>query len=161
MLVPSAEERFRRGLEAFQGGRKREALALFETALELERKNGKKRPQARYLSYYGLCLVTEENRVRDGIEICRQALPLESYNADLHLNMARALLAAGRRREAHDHLIRGAGLAPGHPEIYRELQSMGLRRRPPIPLLGRNHPLNVLLGKLVRPPRRTAKPNDR
>jgi predicted Zn-dependent protease len=157
MLVPSAEERFRRGLEAFQAGRKREALVLFETAIELERRNGKKRPQARYLSYYGLCLALEENRVRDGIEICRQALPLESYNADLHLNMARALLVAGRRREAHEQLLRGAGLAPGHPEIYRALQAMGLRQRPPIPFLPRANPLNVLLGKLSRPPRTAAK----
>lgn len=158
MLVPSAEERFRRGLEAFHAGRKREALALFETAIELERRSGKKRPQARYLSYYGLCLALEENRVRDGIEICRQALPLESYNADLHLNMARALLVAGRRREAHEQLLRGAGLAPGHPEIYRALHTMGLRRRPPIPFLNRANPLNVLLGKLTRP-RRVAPKN--
>jgi len=153
MLVPSAEERFRRGLEAFQTGRQREALALFETAIELERRSGKKRPQARYLSYYGLCLALEENRVRDGIEICRQALPLESYNADLHLNMARALLVAGRRREAHEQLLRGAGLAPGHAEIYRALHAMGLRRRPAIPFLRRDNPLNVLLGRLTRPER--------
>lgn len=161
MLVPSAEERFRRGLEAFHAGRKREALALFETAIELERRSGKKRPQARYLSYYGLCLALEEKRVRDGIEICRQALPLESYNADLHLNMARALLVAGRRREAHEQLLRGAGLAPGHPEIYRALQAMGLRRRPPIPFLSRANPLNVLLGRLSRPQRLVPKSASR
>ena len=151
MLVPGAEERFRRGLEAFDNGRRREAMALFETALELERRSGARRPQARYLSFYGLCLALEEQRVREGIEMCRQAVPLESYNADLCLNLARALLAAQRRREAYDQLIRGAGLAPGHQGILRELRRMGFRRRPPLPFLPRQNPLNVLLGKILRP----------
>lgn len=150
MLVNSAEERFRRGLEALENGRGRQAMALFETALELERKNGAKRPQARYISFYGLCLALEQQRLREGIEMCRQALPMESYNADLCLNLARALLAAGRRREAYEQLIRGAGLAPGHQGILRELHAMGIRRRPVLRFLHRDNPLNVFLGKITR-----------
>lgn len=159
MLVHSAEQRFRRGLEALSAGRRLEALALFETALQLERRRGSGRMQARYLSYYGLCLALEGRRVDEGIGLCRQAIPLESYNPDLCLNLGRALVAGQRRREAYDAFEKGLGLAPNHAEILRELRRMGRRRRPPLPFLGRSNPLNVLLGKLSAP-RKTA-PKDR
>lgn len=154
MLVHAAEQRFRRGLEALSAGRRLEALALFETALELERRHGSGRPQARYLSYYGLCLALEGRRLHDGLEMCRQAIPLEFYNPDLCLNLGRALVAGERRREAHDAFLRGLALAPTHQEILRELRRMGRRRRPPVPFLDRSHPINVLLGRLSAPPKR-------
>lgn len=157
MLMHAAEERFRRGLEALDHGRPREALALFETALELERRNGTSKPQARYLSFYGLSLAQEAGRVREGIDFCRQAVKSESYNADLALNLGRALLVAGRRREAHEWLLKGLALAPGHQGVIRELSKMGWRRRPPIPFLSRRNPLNVFFGRLTRtaPPQAT------
>lgn len=164
MLVHSAEQRFRRGLEALSAGRRLEALALFETALELERRHGGGRPQARYLSYYGLCLALERRRLPEGVELCRQAIPLEFYNPDLCLNLGRALVAGDRRREAHDAFVKGLGLAPRHPEILRELRRMGRRRRPPVPFLDRSHPINVLLGKLSAPrktPRKEGSPSTR
>lgn len=150
MLVASAESRFRRGMEALSKGRGMEALALFEAAIELERRHGSPRPQARYLSFYGLCLALEGGRVREGIEFCRQAIPLEFYNAELYLNYGRVLLAAGRKRDAHDALRKGAALQPGHAGLRRELSRMGRRRKPLFPFLGRNHPINVFFGKLTR-----------
>lgn len=150
MLVHAAENRFQRGLEALNRGRGLEGLALFEAAIELERQHGAPRPQARYLSWYGLALALEGGRVREGVEFCRQAVPLEFYNPELYLNLGRVLMVAGRKREAYDALRKGAALQPSHPGLQRELAKLGRRRRPVVPFLDRSHPVNVALGKLFR-----------
>jgi tetratricopeptide (TPR) repeat protein len=151
MMVSEAEARFLRGMEALGKGRNLEALALFEAALELERRHGAARPQARYLSYYGVTLALEGGRVREGVEFCKQAIPVEFYNPDLYWNLGRVLLVAGRKREAHDVLRKGQSLQPRHQGINKALERLGRRRRPVIPFLSRSHPLNVALGKMTRP----------
>jgi tetratricopeptide (TPR) repeat protein len=151
MLIPTAEEAFRRGKAALSLNRRTEALALFEAAIELERRHGAGTIQARYLSYYGICLALATNRVREGIGFCRKAVLQEGYNADLQWNLGRSYLAAERRREAYDALITGLRLDARHRGIRSELRRMGRRRRPVLPFLSREHPLNVFLGKTTRP----------
>ena len=147
MLVRSAEDSFRRAREALAEGQGRMALALFEAAIKIERQFRGKR-QARYLSYYGLCLAMEADRMAEGIQLCREAVTLESYNPDLHLNLGRVLLRGGRRREAHAALNRGLELEPANPEIRKLLHGMGTRRAPVLPFLPRDNVLNVLLGRV-------------
>ena len=150
MLVQAAETRFQKGLSALDAGRGLEALALFEAAIELERRLGVRTPQARYLSYYGLSLALEAGRGREGAELCRQAIALEFYNADLCLNYGRVLLGSDRRREAYAAFLKGLSVQKNHQGILRELGRMGWRRRPVLPFLARNNPLNVLLGRMLR-----------
>jgi len=150
MLIPTAEEAFRRGKAALSLNRRTEALALFEAAIELERRHGAGAIQARYLSYYGVCLALSTARIREGIGFCRKAVLQEGYNADLHWNLARGYLAAERRREAYDSLITGLRLDSQHRGLRSELRRMGRRRRPVLPFLSREHPLNVFLGKTTR-----------
>ena len=114
MLVRSAEESFRKGMQALHEAQTVKALAMFEAALKLEQKFRGARPQPRYLSYYGLCLGLEGTRLKEAIELCREAVAAESYNADLHLNLARVLLAAGRRRDGWEMLQKGLRLEPRH-----------------------------------------------
>jgi len=155
MLIRAAEESFLTGMEALAAGRCLEALALFEAAITLERQLGAPRVQPRYLSYYGLCLALEAQRTSDGVELCREAVQLEFYNADLYCNLARALLAARRKREAHQVLRDGLKWERGHAGIVREIRAMGSRRRPALRFLPRGNPINVLLGKMTySPPRR-------
>ena len=151
MLVQAAETRFQRGLDALRSGRNLEALALFESALEVERRLGARTPQGRYLSYYGLCLARDGNQPREGAEFCRKAIAIEFFNADLFLNLGRALLLADRRKEAFNAFARGLSIHRAHQEILGELRRMGWRRRPVVPFLTREHPINVTLGKLLRP----------
>ncbi len=151
MLIRPAEESFRKGLEALAAGRRIEALARFEAAVELERRLGALRPQPRYLSYFGLCVAFQPNRRDDAVRLCREALAREFYNPDLCWNLARVLLVAGKRREAHAVLRQGLDLSPGHPGILREIQRMGRRRPPVLQFLSRSNPINVLLGKLSAP----------
>jgi tetratricopeptide (TPR) repeat protein len=148
MLINPAEESYRNGIAALSAGKRKEAMALFEAAIELERRFGSGRPQARYLSCYGLCLVLERNDVHEGLRFCREAVTLEGYNADIRCNLGRALMRAGRLREAHAALAKGLAMAPGHAGIRKALQQMGVRRRPPVPFLTRSHPINRVLGRI-------------
>jgi tetratricopeptide (TPR) repeat protein len=148
MLLQSAEESFRKGLKSLETGRNREAMAFFEAAIELERRRKDGPPQARYLSLYGYCLGTVGNKRHEGIRFCREATELEQYNADLHCNLGRVLLAAGRRKDAYQAFVRGLRIQTDHQEIIRSLKHMGIRRRPVVPFLARGNPINVFLGRL-------------
>lgn len=151
MLVQAAEARFQRGLAALGDGRGLEALALFEAALELDRRLGARTPQARYLSYYGLSLARDGSHLREGVDFCRQAIDLEFFNADLFWNYGRVLLLAERRREAFSIFVKGLSVQKNHQEILQELRRMGWRRRPVLSFLARGNPVNIALGKLLRP----------
>jgi tetratricopeptide (TPR) repeat protein len=150
VLIHPAEESYHKGLKALSVGRRKEALALFEAAIEIERRRGSGRPQARYLSYYGLCLAVERNEIHEALRYCREALTLESFNPDIRCNLGRVLLRAGRRREAYACFLRGLRLESGHAGTVRALRLMGIRRRPVIPFLARQNPINVFLGRLSR-----------
>ncbi len=152
MLIRPAEESFLAGIEAFGAGRRLEALARFEAALALERQLGASRAQPRYLSYYGLCLALEAQRTGEGLGLCRDAVQLEFYNADLYCNLARVLVAAKRKKEAHQVLRDGLKWEHGHPGIQRELRSLGTRRKPVLRFLSRQNPINVLLGQMIHSP---------
>ncbi len=148
MLLNAAEESFRRGKSALENNHLLEATALFEAAIELERRNRQRQIQARYLSFYGRCLAELGERVRDGVEFCREAREMEPYDPDHHWNLGVALLRGNRRRMAYQSLRTGLAMEPGHRGILRELESMGRRRRPVLPFLSRSNPLNVLLGRM-------------
>ena len=148
MLIPTAEESYKKGLQALTVGRRREAMALFDAAIELARRYGAQRPQPRYLSFYGLCLALETNNVHEALKFCREAALLEGFNPDIRCNLGRVLMRAGRRKEAYRNFARGLRLESGHRGIQRALKMMGIRRRPALPFLSRRNPLNVLLGRL-------------
>jgi tetratricopeptide (TPR) repeat protein len=148
MLTHSAEDSFQKGLEAFTDGRRKEAMALFEAAIELERRFGQDRPQARYLSYYGVCLGLEKNDLRESLRFCREAVTIEGYNPDIRCNLGRVLLRAGRRKEAYVNFVRGLRVEPRHGQTLKSLKQLGVRRRPVVPFLDRGNPVNVLLGRM-------------
>jgi tetratricopeptide (TPR) repeat protein len=150
MLMQSAERSFARGLAALDAGRGVEALALFEAAIEIEKRAGAARPQPRYLSYYGLSLALQANRPRDGLSFCREAASVEFFNPDVFWNLGRVFLAMDRRKDAYEAIRKGLLLQPGHAGLRNELERMGRRRPPAIPFLSRDNPLNVLLGRLSR-----------
>jgi len=148
MLVRVAEESFEKGMHAMGDGRDEEALAFFEAAIELERRYGMGKPQARYLSQYGLFLGLSGRRRYEGVRFCREAVAMEGYNPDFQWNLGRALMSANRRREAYVALRKGLRLQRDHRGIIADLKRMGVRRRPPLPFLGRDNPVNVFLGRL-------------
>jgi predicted Zn-dependent protease len=151
MLIRPAEDSFRQGLDALANGKRLEAPRL-RSLDQPERQFGVERAQPRYASYYGLCLGLESRKFPEALALCREAAEAEFYSADLHLNLARVLIAGGRRAEARDAILRGLRWESSHPVLQRELRAMGSRRKPVLPFLSRRHPINVFLGRITYAP---------
>lgn len=138
----SSEEHFRRGQEELESGRHADALEHFRAAHKHDPAN------ARYRSYFGLCLGLTERRFDKALELCRSAAKEEFFNSLLYHNLARVHLAFGFKSEALRYLRRGLMIDPECPAITGELEQLGLRRRPLLGFLHRRHPINRWLGRL-------------
>ncbi len=149
MVHAAAEESFRQGLRSLQLGKGLQALAYFEAAIQIDRQNVQDSPgQARYLSFYGLCLALEARKPMEGIRFCREAIQLEPFHGDVYHNLCRALLAANRRREAIAALKQGQRVEPDHAGLRALRQKLGERKKPVLSFLNRAHPINVALGRM-------------
>lgn len=140
----SAEEHFHRGGAALELGKHAEALEHFRSAHRLDPTS------ARMRSFYGLCLGLSERRFDKALELCRSAAKEEFFNPTLYHNLARVHLAFGFKAEGVRYLRRGLMIDPSSAPILEELRRLGVRRRPVLGFLGRQHALNRWLGFLWR-----------
>lgn len=152
MLVQQAEESFQQGLERLNDGQGIEALAYFNAALEIERRVGQDRPQARYLSYYSLCLSLTHGPIDEAVRCARMAVQMENYRPELWYNLGQVLLAAHKRSRAHHAFCSGLRMQPNHAQLRHAVESMGIRRKPVLPFLPRSSPINIFLGRLIHSP---------
>jgi len=149
MILQRAEECFRQGKAQLEAGNAARALTHFKAAIDIERSEaGEDGGQARYLSYYGLCLALSRRRFTEAVHYCRQAARRESYRAEIWWNLGLVNYAFGRRGAAWEAWQNGLQVQPGHPGILRDLARMGRRRDPVLSVVSRSHPLNVMLGRL-------------
>jgi tetratricopeptide (TPR) repeat protein len=139
----SAEEHFRRGEEALGCGQKELALQHFGAAHKLDGTS------ARYRSHYGLALGLAERRLDRALELCRSAAREEFFQPLHYLNLARLHLAFGFKAEAIRYLRRGLMIDPDNDAISSQLSRLGVRRRPPLVFLRRQHVLNRWIGRLI------------
>ena len=149
MINQRAEDSFKEGKQRLDAGRPREALAFFKSAMtldELEFEQG--RGQARYRSYYGLCLCLTRNGLRDALLHCRKATEMESYSPDLWWNLGRVALAIRHHGEGHRAFEQGLRCEPTHAGILQDVKRMGIRRPPFFTFLPRDNWCNRHLGKL-------------
>jgi tetratricopeptide (TPR) repeat protein len=140
----SAEEHFARGKDLLAEGREEAAFEHLRAAHGLQRNN------AKYASYYGLCLALVERRFNKALELCRAAVKEEFFNPELYLNLARVHLAFGFKAEGMRYLRRGLMIDPGNQVIRAELLGLGQRRDPVLRFLPRRHMLNRWLGQVRR-----------
>jgi tetratricopeptide (TPR) repeat protein len=145
-MVP--EGHFRKGLEALNDGRMREARDHFRAAIAVEKDQGPARPQMRYVSYYGLSLVLTEGPSRMAVGFCEQAASRDSFDPVLQLNLGRVYLVAGMTTRALAAFESGLRLDPSNKRLQAELVRADRRARPTLPRLGRDHPINRSLGRL-------------
>lgn len=136
----TADEHFRRGEAALECERAAAALEHFRAALRLDPTN------ARYRSYFGLCLGIAERRFDQALELCRQAAKEEFFNPALYRNLARVHLAFGFKAEGIRYLRRGLMIDPANEEILRDMNDLGVRRKPALGFLPRGHMVNRWLG---------------
>jgi tetratricopeptide (TPR) repeat protein len=141
-VSPEAAAPFEEGMARYRRGEAVEAHALFQRA------HRRAPADARIMSWYGLTLVLVEKNSNLGVNYCDQALRLAGPEPELFLNQARAHLALGQRERAMKAIARGLSAAPLEPALLAAKETMGYRRRPVFPCLGRSNPLNRWLGKL-------------
>lgn len=109
------------------------------------------------LSYFGYLQALVDRKYRTGVENCRKALLLlekehlasgKIVHTLAYLNLGRAYLAAGKRKEAIDSLHNGLKHDQNN-ELRNEMKRIGMRRKPPVPFLSRSNPINKYLGIIL------------
>jgi tetratricopeptide (TPR) repeat protein len=110
------------------------------------------------LSYYGCLVAVVENKPKEGIRICRDAIrrldgsmPFgsEFFYPAFYLNLGRAYLKDGNRKEAISAFAEGLKTDPQNRDILWEMQKLGKRKRPAVPFLRRENPVNKYIGILL------------
>lgn len=142
MQNSEAVEIYEKGLQALTNGHEYLALVCFEQAANLE-----KAPL--YCSYLALCLAKARGKYREAIELCSEALEKDQANSIHYINLGQIYNLAGQREKALDTLRHGLQYQR-HDEILRELEMLGMRRRPLFPYLRRENPLNKYCGILLK-----------
>lgn len=116
-------------------------------------------PDEPYLmSYYGYLLAATGKDTVEGIRICKEAIRV--INRTVHfgveflypvyyLNLGRALLFAGMKKEAVYSFRRGLTADTANEEIIAELLRLGIRKKPVIPFISRKNPINKYLGIIL------------
>ncbi|UCG79043.1 MAG: hypothetical protein JSV21_04230 [Nitrospirota bacterium] len=110
------------------------------------------------LSYYGCLDAIVNGNHRKGIETCKasfgalkEKLPFGEifFLPMLYLNLGRAYLAAGKKKNAIGAFNKGLDIDAENEDILWELKKLGARKKVAVPLLGRSNPINKYIGMLV------------
>jgi tetratricopeptide (TPR) repeat protein len=111
-----------------------------------------------FLSYYGCLVAVVENKPKDGIHICIEAInrldnsiPFgsEFFYPVFYLNLGRAYLKDNKKNEAIKAFHEGLRIEPENHDLLWELKKLGKRKKSPIPFLKRRNPINKYIGKLL------------
>jgi tetratricopeptide (TPR) repeat protein len=138
-------------------GNGKSAIELLKNAL------GKFPSHPFLLSYYGCLLAIVENKPKEGVKICKDAIrrldtsmPFgsEFFYPTFYLNLGRAHLKDGNKKEAIGAFNAGLKTDPQNSDILWEMQKLGKRRRPTVPFLRRENPVNRYIGILLSNPQK-------
>jgi hypothetical protein len=120
------------------------AIELFTEAYS----NGFLRGTSDGCSYFGVAVALHAKKYREGIDLCKRSIRLQPSNPNHYVNLSRVMVAAGNRKKAVEALEQGLGQLPENKAILEFWATIGRRATPSIPFLGRNNPLNVVLGQV-------------
>ena len=140
---------FSEGLMFLRNNRLLEASNAFKRAVSENNGN------ARYLSYYGLTVALLEKDIPRSINLCRSAIDHSPFYPELYFNLSRVYHEAGHRVNAIKTLREGLGFEKESPLLNMALRRLGVRRKPPIRFLPREHLLNKVIGKITYKLRKT------
>lgn len=140
--ILSPIDSLKRGQELLRAGLESAALEHFANAHRAQPED------ARLRSYYGWAVATIDHRLERGLGLCREALRADASCADIYLNLARVLMAHGRKAEGIRYLKRGLMVDPRDVALIQEWRRLGMRRAPVLPFLPRRHLCNRLLGRV-------------
>jgi tetratricopeptide (TPR) repeat protein len=99
------------------------------------------------ISLMGYSLAKQSGQLKEGIKLCKKAISLNPNQAEHYLNLGRIYLLANRRELAIRTFKTGLGIRKD-PRIVKELKSLGIRKTPLLESLSREHPINIVAGKV-------------
>jgi hypothetical protein len=141
--VRAAREEYDLGIALY---RKKQWKAAARHFAEAERKCGHDDVYLHlYLSYQGLCEVYSGDI--SGLNLCRRAASMETIQPRVFLNLALTELRLRHRKRACSAVKIGLSIDRTDPGLLKLRERMGVRRRPLLPFLKREHPLNHWLGR--------------
>jgi tetratricopeptide (TPR) repeat protein len=110
------------------------------------------------LSYFGCLQALVDKKYRAGVEKCKQALSLirkqSSFGEEMmyqvfYLNLGRAYLSAGKKKDALDAFQKGLKYDNSNADIRMELRELGSRKKTLVPFLDRSNPINKYIGLIL------------
>lgn len=131
------------GIRAVEAGNYAAALASLEMALSA---NEPFPPTAQ--SAYAVCIAAVNKDLERAVGLCRKAIAVEPCETVHYLQLGRVYLVADKRQDAIRALREGL-LYRRDERITRELERIGVRRKPLFDDLARSHPLNRLAGRIL------------
>ena len=137
MPIVSAENKFKKGLQALVDRNYVEAALQFRQAMDIEHQRRILQPDMRYLSYYGLCRATAHDKIQEGLHACKRAARVRSRDPEMFLNLGRVYLLARQKRLAYDAFQTGLDLDPDHRTLVLESSRVLGAVRKPVPVARR------------------------
>jgi len=101
-----------------------------------------------FYSFLGQAMARCEGRRREGLDLCLHAIKIEPFQPENYLNLAEVYVMLRNKRGALRALAQGLRIDPSHDGLLEACRNLGLRRRLPIPFLGRGNFLNRYFGLL-------------
>ena len=149
--VPSVDpveirERIQRGIQLCRGRELEKGYRLLRSVTE-EGEASRELPGL-FFSYLGYGIAAFEARYNDGLALCERAIEMEFYNTENHYNLARTYMLLGSRKKTIAAIRAGLRVDAEDRELRLLLRQLGVRKRPAIPFLRREHGLNRWLGSL-------------
>jgi hypothetical protein len=103
----------------------------------------------RFQSYYGLSVAMTFGQISRGERLCREALEVGGFDADIAHNLALIYLRCHRRDLAFQTFRDILCAEPRHQATLESLKKLGVRKAPVFPFLPRSHPLNKYTGLVI------------
>jgi tetratricopeptide (TPR) repeat protein len=104
------------------------------------------------LTSYGYATAMGEKNMKDGLAFCRKGLLRKELVPESYLYLAELLLLSREKAEAYKTLEEGLRNFKGNARMTEKMKLFGVRKKPVIPILQRSHPVNKVLGKIIREP---------
>ena len=124
----------------------------WEAALNSLRESAKRfsppaAPPPILFSALGLALAMEENKVQEGLNQCRRALEKAPGQPEIYYHFGMVYLKAGKKEKAYSVFKGGLKINPDHAGMRSHLRKMGIRKKPILSFLPREHAINRFFGR--------------
>ena len=144
--VSKLQQAAQRGIDLCRAGNWKAGMKILGNIAEADRQGTEL--SGLFYSYLGYGIARYERRVKEGLALCQHSIKVQFYEPENYVLLARVYLLRRRRGKAIEALQRALKLNARHPEAIKLAKEVGYRRRPMLPFLPRNNPLNKALGRM-------------